>query len=142
LNDGLSRDDHGLGEYIRSLYRKIKRFLRRIRDALRGTKNPWNDIETSARLYGLWLKQRAGRNTNGLRNDLISRLRENPPQDFSQVVRLVQLITEKPVVVTPIRCLHCGANLRLPSSGHYVECTHCGYDYHITNVLEMLEKLI
>jgi ribosomal protein S27AE len=75
-------------------------------------------------------------------NDLARRIRLNPPQDFGQVTRLVELITEKPVILTPLRCSHCGADLRLPSSGQYVQCTHCGYVYHVTNVTQMIEELL
>ena len=110
----------------------------------RRTRNPWDDIETSARLYRLRREQigAQGSSIEDTSNDLVKRIHLNPPQDFGQVVRLVELVTEKPVIVTPLRCSHCGADLQLPLSGQHVQCVHCGQDYHVTNVTQMLEEIL
>ena len=129
-----------LKDTLRGIYARIKRLARRIRNLFRGTKDPWDDIETNARLYVL--RRGNGLSGDDVRNEFANKIRQNPPTDFGQVVRLMQLITENPVILTPLRCLQCGANLHLPSSGLYVECNHCGYNYHVANITEMLEKIL
>jgi hypothetical protein len=111
-------------------------------DRFRGAKDPWDDIETSAKLYRVNREADRGNANERSQSDLFDRLRQNPPQDFGQIARLIQLVTEKPVILTPLRCERCGANLEVPTSGQYVQCTHCGYNYHATNVIEMLEKIL
>jgi len=112
------------------------------------TKNPWDDIETSTKLYHAKRAQQAlhgevsGQSTNELRSSIIESIRRNPPQDFGQVVKLIQLITEKPVIMTPIRCSNCGADLELPSTGDSIHCTHCRKYFHLTKVIELLERML
>jgi hypothetical protein len=139
-----SNKDDTLVTILKNLYRKIRNFLHRIRDLFRRTKNPWDDIETSARLYRIRHEQTGFEETQSDEtvNDLAKKIYLNPPQDFGQVARLVELITAKPLILTPLRCLQCGADLRLPSSGQYVQCNHCGYAYHVTNVTQMIEELL
>jgi len=112
------------------------------------TKNPWDDIETSAKLYRTKRTQQAlhggdsAQSTNELRSGIVESIRRNPPKDFSQVVKLIQLITEKPVILTPIHCSNCGADLQLPSTGESVYCKHCGKYFHLTKVIELLERML
>jgi hypothetical protein len=130
---------------LREIWHRFKSFLRNLANFFRGTKNPWDDVESSARLFRL---KREGQlqgqmiHVRSLRHDLLEQVRRNPPQDFGQVVRLIQLVTEKPIILTPLRCSNCGADIQLPSSGQYLRCSHCGHDYHVTNVTEMLERIL
>lgn len=127
---------------------EAKALYRKIRNVLAGKKNPWDDIESSARLYRLRREQGGvqARDSNlgmsDLRSALVQKIRQNPPQEFGQVVQLIELITEKPVVLTPLHCSHCAASLQLPSSGEWTRCQHCGHDFHVANMVGLLERLL
>jgi len=145
VNDSRTEIEYTADALVRIRTNQDQAFWRkplvRIRSPFRGTKDPWDDIETNAKLYRLNRDRRelAGEDN---RNALMNAIRQNPPQDFSQIIRIIQLISEKPVIVTPLNCERCGANIPVPSSGQYVQCAHCGYNYHVTNVIEMLGKIL
>ena len=111
----------------------------------RKTKNPWDDVETSARIYRAKREQEAsgGRNSfASMKSNLIEQIRQNPPRDFSQVIKLIQLVADKPVVLTPLQCPMCSANLQLPASGAFIQCRYCGYNIHVASTIGLLEKIL
>lgn len=74
-------------------------------------------------------------------NESWERIRPRPliQLDFT---RLAELIASKGLVITAIRCPHCGGSLNLPASGETMKCPYCGITLKAIEVYEVIRSLL
>lgn len=59
--------------------------------------------------------------------------------DFAEIARL---IASSGLVVTAVRCPHCGANIELPKEGDTTKCPYCGTTVKAIDVYKLVKELI
>jgi len=57
--------------------------------------------------------------------------------DFSE---LREMLKHSGIILQPIKCPECGAPIKLPESGKFVECPYCGHTLRVIDAYEILSK--